>query len=70
MGAALRGDWWRDAVAALLLLGIGIGLVLLFYLSSGAEFVAGALYRVRDAGVDLILNSPVTRPSDCHLLPL
>ena len=53
MGAALRGDWWRDAVAALLLLGIGIGLVLLFYLSSGAEFVAGALTQLLGRRVEI-----------------
>ena len=43
MKAALKANWWRMTLATLLLMAIGIGVGLVLYISSGPDFVAGAL---------------------------
>ncbi len=60
MQAALKANWWRMMLAALLLVAIGIGVAVAIYVSSGPHFIAGALTqllgrRVEIAGLELRL---------------
>jgi hypothetical protein len=65
MKVALKANWWRMALATLLLMAIGIGVGLLFYISSGPDFglvfyissgpdfVAGALTQLLGRRVEI-----------------
>lgn len=53
MKVALKANWWRMALATLLLMAIGIGVGLVFYISSGPDFVAGALTQLLGRRVEI-----------------